>query len=171
MEPSLHNGMQTLEQCHQVAYNFENNYVQGIKFMAKTKSETKFRFAMEVHSVQHDSAIFNSPNVQHTQQINSAPPPPGLNMEQWTIALSTMGSNFSSQQYHAPNSSMPNSSSASTCRNSGGGNWGAPSNRGGRGGGTGPRQGGANWSSNLGRQKPSPNPIQASGKDECHPPQ
>ena len=75
MEASLHKGMQTLGQCHQVAYNFENDYDPGIKFMAKTKSETKFRFAIEAHSVQHDSAAPSSPNVRHTQQINSPPPP------------------------------------------------------------------------------------------------
>ena len=95
----------------------------------------------------------------------------GLPWNNGLLALSAMGSNFNSQQFHAPNSSMENSSSASTSGNKGGGNRGAPSNKGGRGGGTGPRQGGANRSSNPGRQKPLPNRIHNSGKEEWHPPQ
>ena len=59
MEACNPNAMQTIEQCHQVAYKFENNYDPGIKFTAKTKSETKHRFAMEAQLVQHESTDFN----------------------------------------------------------------------------------------------------------------
>ena len=46
MEASDSNCMKTIDQFHQIAFNFENNYEPGIRFTNKTTSETR-RYAME----------------------------------------------------------------------------------------------------------------------------
>ena len=46
MEASNPNCMKTIDQCHQLAFTFENNYEPGIRFTNKTTSETR-RYAME----------------------------------------------------------------------------------------------------------------------------
>ena len=72
LEASNPNSMQTIEQCHQVAYKFKNNYDPGIKFTSKTKSETKHRFAMEAQLVDHDqesAKLVHDHQLQHLQQL------------------------------------------------------------------------------------------------------
>ena len=178
MEASNPNCMRTIEQCHQIAFTFENNYEPGIKFTAKTKSETK-RFAMEAQVYNYNDPFPAAAAAAPTQQLHNVPPaPPGLSQEQWQIALSAMSSNYNSQMqfqtdasssgnFHDPDKHMENSSAAASSRGRGGANRGSPSTRGGRGGGG---QGGAN-KSNSERQKPPPNPIHKNGKESWDPPQ
>ena len=176
MEASNPNCMKTIDQCHHIAFIFENNYEPGIKFTAKTKSETK-RFAMEAQLVYNynDSSF---PVSAPTQQLQQFPPaPPGLSQEQWQLALSAMSSSYNSQMqfqpdatssgnFHDPDKHMENSSAAASSRGRGGANRGSPSTRGGRGGGG---QGGSNRSTSE-RQKPPPNPIHKNGKESWDPP-
>ena len=174
LEASNPNCMKTIDQCHKIAFTFENNYEPGIRFTNKTTSETK-RYAMSADLVgTYDDSPPPPPiSEQYTQHL--PPTPAGLTPQQWQLALSAMGSfNNSQQNLHPPNdhqAPMENSAAAASRGNRGGSNRGNSSNRGGRGGGAGQNQSGSNQSSNSQRQKPQPNPIHKAGRETWEPPQ
>ena len=75
MEASNPNCMKTIDQCHQLAFTFENNYEPGIRFTNKTTSETR-PYAMEAQLVGNYD---DSPPPISEQQLQQLPPiPAGL---------------------------------------------------------------------------------------------